>query len=172
MSNNLWTTFQVIETTTFSFILGCHQKWMIYVYFSFSFSSKLTLVTSINCICNYKPLCNHLCDYKSFLPNAMKDSHIYSHKNGWFGHKSQMHGLEWTWFLVVTLWKNNCKYYLVLQLGLSFSNPKIVCFGDDTSQFSLSIQICFIFCIMRGSNSSFMVFYFLFKNVVPLSIDT
>jgi hypothetical protein len=41
--------------------------------FSFSFSSKLTLVANINCICNSKPLCNHLCDHKSFLLNAIKD---------------------------------------------------------------------------------------------------
>jgi hypothetical protein len=37
----------------------------------------------------------------SFLPSATKDNHIYNHKNGRFGHKSQMHGLEWTRFLVV-----------------------------------------------------------------------
>ncbi len=42
-------------------------------YFSFSFSSKSTLFASLNCICNYKPLCNHLCD-KLFLPSATKDS--------------------------------------------------------------------------------------------------
>jgi hypothetical protein len=43
------------------------------------------------------------CDFthKSFLLNAIKDYHIYSHKNRWFGHKSQMHGLEWTRFIVV-----------------------------------------------------------------------
>jgi hypothetical protein len=68
--------------------------------------------------------------------------------------------------------KKNCKYNLVLQLGLSFSNSKIVCFGDDTSWFSLYIQICFILCIMVGFNSSFMVLCSLFKNIVPLSIDT
>jgi len=73
-------------------------------YFSFSFSSKSTLFASLNYICNYKPLCSHLCDDKLFLLSATKDSCIYNHKNGWFGHKSQMHGLEWTWFLVVYLW--------------------------------------------------------------------
>jgi hypothetical protein len=33
------------------------------------------------------------CDFthKSFLPNAIEEYHIYSHKNGWFRHKSQMH---------------------------------------------------------------------------------
>jgi hypothetical protein len=35
-----------------------------------------------------------LCDYKSFLPSAAEDNRIYSHKNGWFGYKLQMHGLE------------------------------------------------------------------------------
>ncbi len=61
------------------------------------FSSKSTLIASISCICNYKPFCNCLCDYKLFLPSAMEDSR----KNCWFGHKSQMHQLEWTKFLVM-----------------------------------------------------------------------
>ncbi len=40
----------------------------IYVHFSSSLSSKLTLVTSHSCIYNYKPLFNCFYDYKSFLP--------------------------------------------------------------------------------------------------------
>ncbi len=90
-----------------------HENNYIFIYFgmplkmgdinSFSFSSKSTLIASLNCICNHKPLCSHLCD-KLFLPSATKDSHIYIHRSGWFGHKSQMHGLEWTWFLVVYWW--------------------------------------------------------------------
>ncbi len=71
----------------------------------FSFSSKSILVTSLNHIYNCKLLCNYLCGYKSFLPSATKDSHINSCKNGRFGHKLQMHGLEWTWFFVVKRFK-------------------------------------------------------------------
>jgi hypothetical protein len=71
------------------------------MYFSSSFSFKLTLVANISCICNYKPFCGCLCDYKSFLPSATTDTCIYSCKNDWFGHKSQMLQLEWTRFLVV-----------------------------------------------------------------------
>jgi hypothetical protein len=43
------------------------------------------------------------CDFthKSFLPNAIEDCHICNHKNGWFGQKSQMHGLEWIRLIVV-----------------------------------------------------------------------
>jgi hypothetical protein len=36
----------------------------------------------------------------------MENSRNYNHKNGWFGHKSQMHGLEWTRFLVM---QSKCK---------------------------------------------------------------
>jgi hypothetical protein len=50
---------------------------MIEKYFSFSFSSKSTVVTNISCICNCKPLSNYLCDYTSFLPGATKDVCIY-----------------------------------------------------------------------------------------------
>jgi hypothetical protein len=91
------------------------------MYFLFSFTSKLTLVASISHICKYEPFCNHLCDYKSFLPSAIKNSYIYNGKNGWFGHKSQTHGLKWTRFLLMftsltntTLkgWKHNQKDYL------------------------------------------------------------
>ncbi len=44
---------------------------------------------------------------RHFLLNAMEGNCIYSHKNGWFGHKSlrqiykSQTKLEWTWFLVV-----------------------------------------------------------------------
>jgi hypothetical protein len=55
------------------------------------------LVTSCNGICNFKSLCKQIYDYKSFLSCATKDNH----KNGQFGHKSQMNGLEWTKLLVV-----------------------------------------------------------------------
>jgi hypothetical protein len=72
----------------------------ISVFFIF-ISSKLTLVASLNDICNCKPLCSCLCDYKLFLLGGTKDSHIYNHKNGWFGHKLQTHGLEWAWLFVV-----------------------------------------------------------------------
>jgi hypothetical protein len=73
------------------------------MYFSSSFSSNLTLIASLNCMCNYKSLCNCLCNYKLFLLGATKDSHIYTHKNGWFGHKLQMHGLEWIGSLIVKI---------------------------------------------------------------------
>jgi hypothetical protein len=74
---------------------------MIKVHFSSSFSSKL--VASHNCICNYKPLLS------CFYHGATKDSYINSWKNGWFGHKLQMCGLEWTKFLVV----NECITYIM-----------------------------------------------------------
>ncbi len=45
------------------------------------FSSKSALIASISCICNYKPFCNHLCDYKLFLRSVMEDSR----KNCGFG---------------------------------------------------------------------------------------
>jgi hypothetical protein len=38
---------------------------------------------------------------QAFLLSATKDNFIYSLKNHWFGYKSQTHGLEWAWFLVV-----------------------------------------------------------------------
>ncbi len=56
-----------------------------------------------------QPFCNHLFDYKLFLPSAMEDSH----KNYWFGHKSQMHGLEWTKFLVMSFDVCGCKDFKV-----------------------------------------------------------
>jgi hypothetical protein len=71
-------------------------KKMIYLHFSSSLSSKLTLVTNHNCICNYKPLFTCFYNYMLFLPWCHKDSCINSRKNGWFGHKSQMCGLVWT----------------------------------------------------------------------------
>jgi hypothetical protein len=43
---------------------------------------------------NFKSLYSWICDYKSFLPCATKDNYINNHKNGWFGHKLQMSGLE------------------------------------------------------------------------------
>jgi hypothetical protein len=61
---------------------------MIYMHFP----SKLILVASHNCICNLKSFCNQICDYKLFLPCATKDSHIGSHKNGWFGHVTKLMG--------------------------------------------------------------------------------
>lgn len=42
------------------------------MYFSSSFSFKSTLVANINHICKYKPLCIHLCNYKTCLPNVTK----------------------------------------------------------------------------------------------------
>ncbi len=91
------------------------------MYFLFSFSSKLTLVASISHICNCEPFCDWLCDHKSFLLVAIKDSYIYNGKDGWFGHKLQTHGLKWTRFLLMftsltktTLkrWKHNQGDYL------------------------------------------------------------
>ncbi len=89
--------------------LQSHKNNYIFIYFGMPlkmddinvflilFSSKSTLVASISCICNYKPFCNRLYDYKLLLPSAMEDSR----KNCWFRHKSQMHGLEWTKLLVM-----------------------------------------------------------------------
>ncbi len=62
--------------------------------FSSSFSSKLTLITSLSHICNYKPFCNWLCNYKSIILGAKKDNCIYNCKIDWFGHKLQTHGLD------------------------------------------------------------------------------
>jgi hypothetical protein len=83
----------------------------VQVYFSSSFLSKLTLVTSLNHMCNCKPFCNPLGDYKSFLVDAKENNRIYSCKNGWFGHKSQTLGLEWIGFLVMTTTMLNDKLW-------------------------------------------------------------
>jgi hypothetical protein len=69
---------------------------------------QIDINANINCICNYKPFSNHVCNSKSFLPNAIEDNCICSHKNGWFRHKLWMHGLEWIGFLVVWVSKWKC----------------------------------------------------------------
>jgi len=67
------------------------------MYFSSSFSSKSTLIANISHIYNCNPFCSCLWDYKSFLPSAKEDSHIYIFKKmidldtsckhmGWNGH--------------------------------------------------------------------------------------
>ncbi len=75
-----------------------------------------------------------------FYHGAIEDSCINSKKNGWFGHKSQMCGLEWIEFLVllvvievevtievkmttisskiVMIWLINSYNYLELQEGI------------------------------------------------------
>jgi hypothetical protein len=72
-----------------------------YIHFSSSLSSKLTLVTSNSCICNYKPLLVVFTNIGHFYHGATKDNRINIWKNGWFEHKSQMCGLVWTKFLVM-----------------------------------------------------------------------
>jgi hypothetical protein len=59
---------------------------------------QINICLKLNCICNYKPVCNHLCDYKSFLLSATEESCIYSCNMvdldtsckcmGWNGHDS------------------------------------------------------------------------------------
>jgi hypothetical protein len=69
---------------------------------------QIDISASLSCICNHKPLCSCLCNYKLSLLSATKDTCIYSCKNGWFGHNSQMHELEWIGFLVVTTIRMTC----------------------------------------------------------------
>ncbi len=114
-------------------------------HFTFSFSFKLVVITNYNCTYNVKPFCNWTCDYKSFLPRVTKDSLNNNHKNGWFGHKLQTHGLVWTRFHVVfafnletwTRWlSETMKHYMVFPLFINqiwwwlvdatFSNDKII----------------------------------------------
>ncbi len=70
---------------------------MIYVHFSSSLSSKLTLVINNDYICHYKPL------FSCFYHGAIEDCCINSRKNDWFGHKSQMCGLVQAKFLIVLI---------------------------------------------------------------------
>jgi len=77
---------------------GHHQLWMVWKHFSSSILSKLVVVASHSYIYNVKSFCNWICDYKSFLLHATKDS-CFNRRNCWFEHKSN------TWvgkFLVVT----------------------------------------------------------------------
>jgi len=85
----LWTTLLVAKTIKISSIIGCHWSF----YDMTTFLSKLVIVTSHNYICTLKPFCTCIYDFKSFLHGAIKDGNIYSHKNGWLGHKLQTHGL-------------------------------------------------------------------------------
>jgi hypothetical protein len=90
--SHLWTTLQVAKTIKFSFILlditNC--EWYGDILHS-PFSFKLIII--INHICNLKPFCNWICDYKSFSTLAMEDNWNDNCKNGWIGHKLQTHGL-------------------------------------------------------------------------------
>jgi hypothetical protein len=64
---------------------------LIFIQINISCKSKLHM--------QLQTIYNFLC--KLFLLNSMEDNHICSHKNHWFGHKSQTYGLEWTWFIIM-----------------------------------------------------------------------
>ncbi len=58
-------------------------KKFILLLFSSSLSSKLILVTSHSCICNYKPLFSCFYDYKLFLPLCHRGQSHQQSKKWW-----------------------------------------------------------------------------------------
>jgi hypothetical protein len=54
VSNHLWIALLISKQLNFHISLDATNCWMIWLHFSFL--SKLALVTSHSCICNYKPL--------------------------------------------------------------------------------------------------------------------
>jgi hypothetical protein len=57
----------------------------------------------------------------------MKD--IYNHKNSWFGHKLEMHGLKWIRFLILLLWYEQLQLVMIDEPSIGWKHTMVTPFG-------------------------------------------
>jgi len=93
LCNHLWYTLPITKTSKLSFFIGHHKLWLVWTHFSFSFSSKLTIIASHSAFTSLNHIVVEYVFTILFFPWCHGGKLKNNRKNDWFGHKSQTHGL-------------------------------------------------------------------------------